>query len=311
MSLRLVFMGTPTFAVPSLTALVEAGHQLVCAYSQPARPAGRGKRPRPSPVQTAAESYGITVRTPESLRTDAEQSVINDFDADAVVVVAYGLLLPKPVLEAPRFGCLNVHASLLPRWRGAAPIQRALLAGDTQTGVSIMRLDEGLDTGPVLMQRSMGITGDDTTGTLHDRLAELGAELIVDTLSKLSHEHLVAVDQDDDEATYAAKIERSETELDWKNSAAQLDRQVRALAPVPGAWFRLGTERIKVFACEPVAVKSGIPGEILDDTLTVACGEGALRLRRLQREGRKVMDADAFLRGQAMPPGTRLVDLPA
>jgi len=308
MSLRLVFMGTPDFAVPSLTALVGAGHEVVCAYSQPARPAGRGKRSRASAVQVAAEKLGITVRTPDSLKKGAEQLVITSFNADAIIVVAYGLLLPKTILEDPCFGCLNVHASLLPRWRGAAPIQRALLAGDSETGISILRLDEGLDTGPVLMQRSLRITTGDNTGTLHDRLADMGGQLIVETLSELAGEGLVAVDQNDDGATYAGKIERSETELDWKKSADQLDRQVRALAPAPGAWFRCGKERVKVLACEPIAGETGASGEVLDDALTIACGEGALRLLRLQREGRNVLEAAAFLRGLPLPPGTQFAD---
>ncbi len=300
-------MGTPAFAVPSLTALVRAGHEVVCAYSQPARPAGRGKRSRASAVQAAAEEFGIAVRTPDSVNIESEQLGIIGFNADAIVVVAYGLLLPKSILENPCFGCLNIHASLLPRWRGAAPIQRALLAGDSETGISIMRLDEGLDTGPVLKQRSLQITNKDTTGTLHDRLADMGGQLIVETLSELACARLVAMDQNDVGATYAGKIKRSETELDWKNSADQLDRQVRAFAPTPGAWFRYGKERVKVLASEPIMGETGAPGVVLDDALTIACGEGALRLLRLQREGRNALEADAFLRGLAIRPGTRFV----
>ncbi len=306
MAYRLIFMGTPEFAVPSLTALVAAGHDVVSVYTQPPRPAGRGKRPRTTPVHMAADHQGIAVRTPETLRSVEEQDVLLTLGADVIVVVAYGLILPKAVLDAPRLGCLNVHASLLPRWRGAAPIQRALLAGDAETGISIMLLDEGLDTGPVLLQHAVAMAPGETAGTLHDRLAELGAALIVQALAGLSEGGLVATDQREDGATYARKIDRSEAEIDWRRSAEEIDRQVLALAPSPGAWFRHGAERVKVFACAIAAGKSGDPGEVLDDRLTIACGQGALRLQQLQREGRKAMDVDAFLRGQALPSGTRL-----
>jgi len=254
----------------------------------------------------AADHQGIAVRTPETLRSVEEQDVLLTLGADVIVVVAYGLILPKAVLDAPRLGCLNVHASLLPRWRGAAPIQRALLAGDAETGISIMLLDEGLDTGPVLLQHAVAMAPGETAGTLHDRLAELGAALIVQALAGLSEGGLVATDQREDGATYARKIDRSEAEIDWRRSAEEIDRQVLALAPSPGAWFRHGAERVKVFACAIAAGKSGDPGEVLDDRLTIACGQGALRLQQLQREGRKAMDVDAFLRGQALPSGTRL-----
>ena len=306
MAHRLVFMGTPEFAVPSLTALVAAGHDVVSVYTQPPRPAGRGKKPRATPVHMAADHQGIAVRTPETLRSAEEQDILSALGADAIIVVAYGLILPKAVLDAPRFGCLNVHASLLPRWRGAAPIQRALLAGDAETGISIMLLDEGLDTGPVLLQQTIAMTPGETAGTLHDRLAELGAVLIVQAVDGLSEGSLVAMDQPGDGATYARKIDRSEGEIDWGQSAEDIDRQVRALSPSPGAWFRRGSERVKVFACTIAAGESGIPGKVLDDRLTIACGHGALRLEQLQREGRKAMDVDAFLRGQALPPGTQL-----
>ena len=306
MAHRLVFMGTPEFAVPSLTALVAAGHDVISVYTQPPRPAGRGKKPRATPVQAAADQHGIAVRTPETLRAAEEQDVLSALGADAIVVVAYGLILPKAVLDMPRLGCLNVHASLLPRWRGAAPIQRALLAGDTETGISIMVLDEGLDTGPVVLQHAIDIAPGETAGTLHDRLADLGAALIVKALAGVSDGRLAATDQRDEGATYARKIARSEAEIDWGRSAEDIDRQVRALAPSPGAWFRHGAERVKVFACMITAGESGNPGEVLDGRLTIACGAGALRLQRLQREGRKAMDADAFLRGQALPPGTQL-----
>ena len=299
-------MGTPEFAVPSLTALVASGHDVVSVYTQPSRPAGRGKRPRATPVNLAAEHQGIAVRTPETLRSVEEQDILLALGADVIVVVAYGLILPKAVLDAPRLGCLNVHASLLPRWRGAAPIQRALLAGDAETGISIMLLDEGLDTGPVLLQHAVAMAPGETAGTLLDRLAELGAALIVQALAGLSEGSLDATEQREDGATYARKIDRSESEIDWRRPAEEIDRLVRALAPSPGAWFRHGTERVKVFACAIAAGESGDPGEVLDDRLTIACGQGALRLQQLQREGRKAIDVDAFLRGQALPPGTRL-----
>jgi len=306
MTHQLVFMGTPEFAVPSLTALIAAGHDVVGVYTQPPRPAGRGKKPRSTPVHAAADQHGIAVRTPETLRSAEEQDVLSALGADAIVVVAYGLILPKAALDVPRLGCLNVHASLLPRWRGAAPIQRALLAGDTETGISIMLLDEGLDTGPVVLQHAIDIAPGETAGTLHDRLADLGAALIVQALAGVSAGRLAAMDQRDGRATYARKIGRSEAEIDWGRSAQEIDRQVRALAPSPGAWFRHGAERVKVLACMIATGESGNPGEVLDDRLTIACGAGALRLQRLQREGRKAMDTDAFLRGQALPPGTRL-----
>ena len=299
-------MGTPEFAVSSLTALIAAGHDVVSVYTQPPRPAGRGKKPRTTPVQAAADQHGIVVHTPETLRSTDEQEVLSAVGADAIVIVAYGLILPKAVLDMPRLGCLNVHASLLPRWRGAAPIQRSLLAGDTETGISIMLVDEGLDTGPVVLQHVIDITPGETAGTLHDRLTGLGAALIVQALARVSGGSIVATDQRDEGVTYARKIDRSEAEIDWGRSAEEIDRQVRALAPSPGAWFRHGAERVKVFACMIAAGGSGNPGEVLDGRLTVACGAGALRLQWLQREGRKAMDTDAFLRGQALPPGTQL-----
>lgn len=312
MALKLVFMGTPAFAVPSLTALVDAGHDVVCVYTQPPRRAGRGKKLMPTAVHTAADGLGIGVRAPVSLRLEEEQEAFRALDADVAVVVAYGLILPGPVLEAPRLGCLNIHASLLPRWRGAAPIQRAIMAGDAETGISIMVLDEGLDTGPVLLRQAISVASDETAGTLHDRLAGLGAGLIVEALAGHAGGTLVARMQPEEGVTYAAKLEAADEEIDWTRSASELDRQIRALAPRPGAWFRFGEERIKVFAC---TVRSGgagetgeigEPGEIIDDTLSVACGEGVLRLDRLQRAGRKAMDAMTFLRGQPLPRGTRL-----
>ena len=306
MALRLVYMGTPVFAVTTLMALVDAGHNVVCAYTQPPRKAGRGRRERPSPVQVAAADLGIEVRTPENFRAAEERTRLAELQPDVIVVVAYGLLLPKAVLEVPRLGCLNVHASLLPRWRGAAPIQRAILAGDDRTGVSIMMIDEGLDTGPVLSQGETAIGESDTAGTLHDRLADLGARLMVETLAGLAGGTLKPTSQPDEGASYARKIDREDEEMDWHRTCHELDRQVRALAPGPGAWFRHGGERIKVLAGLPIEDESGEPGVVIDDVLTVACGDGALRLSRLQREGRKALGADAFLRGLPVPRGTRL-----
>jgi methionyl-tRNA formyltransferase len=295
--LRLAFLGTPEFAVPSLEALIAAGHEVACAYAQPPRPAGRGQRLRPSPVHEAAAAAGIEVRTPRTLRDPEEQRRFAALDLDAGVVVAYGLLLPKPILEAPRRGCVNVHASLLPRWRGAAPIQRALLAGDAETGVTIMQMDAGLDTGPALLSERVPIGPRETTRTLHDRLAALGARLLVEALARRP----APVPQPAAGVTYAAKVAKEEGRLDWRRDAAALERVVRAL----DAWFELGGERVKVLeaAVEPGA---GAPGTVLDDRLAIACGAGALRPLALQRAGRGPMALDAFLRGFAVPRGTVL-----
>ena len=304
--LRLAFMGTPDFAVPILQALLAAGHQMAAVYSQPPRPSGRGHRPQPSPVQRAAEAAGIPVHTPAKLDA-AEQGKFRALALDAAVVAAYGLILPKLVLEAPRFGCLNVHASLLPRWRGAAPIQRAILAGDRETGVTIMQMDEGLDTGPILLAESIPIGPDTTAGGLHDQLATIGARLIVQALAGRADGTLSPCPQPAEGVTYAKKLARDEGRLDWSKSAAQLERVVRALNPAPGVWFERGGERIKVLAA--IAAASGVaapPGTVLDAALTIACGSGALRLTRMQRAGRAVVDAEAFLRGYALRPGERL-----
>ncbi|HUN48160.1 MAG TPA: methionyl-tRNA formyltransferase [Stellaceae bacterium] len=304
MSLRLAFMGTPDFAVPILAALRAAGHQVVCVYSQPPRPAGRGHKEQVSPVQRAAEAAGIEVRTPAKL-TAEEVERFRALDLDAAVVAAYGLILPKGVLAAPRLGCLNVHASLLPRWRGAAPIQRAILAGDTETGVTIMQVEEGLDAGPMLLRETVPITAETTAGSLHDALAELGARLIVPALEGRAAGTLAAEPQPAEGVTYARKLGRDEGRLDWSRSAAQLARAIRALNPAPGTWFEHAGERIKVLAAEAVD-GAGEPGTVLDDALTIACGVGALRLTRLQRAGRAPMEAAALLRGYALPAGTRL-----
>ncbi len=303
--LRVAFLGTPDFAVASLEALAEAGHEIVCVYSQPPRPAGRGHRERPSPVHRFADERGWPVRTPLTLRDPDEQEAFGRLNLDVAVVVAYGLILPRAILEAPRLGCINVHASLLPRWRGAAPIQRALLAGDRETGVTIMQMDEGLDTGPTLLRRAVAIEKEDTAQTLHDRLAALGAEALVEALGALSRGALQPQPQEDSGATYAEKIRKEEGRLDWRLPARQLERQVRAFTPWPGAWFELEGERFKVLGAE-VAEGEGAPGQVLDDELTIACGEGALRLTRLQRAGKAPMEAEALLRGFAIPPGIRL-----
>jgi len=304
--LRLAFMGTPDFAVPCLDALVAAGHGFAAVYTQPPRQAGRGHRPRPSPVQQAAERHGFEVRTPQSLKAAEEQAAFAALNLDAAVVVAYGLILPKPVLTAPRLGCLNIHASLLPRWRGAAPIQRAIMAGDTETGVTIMQMDEGLDTGPMLLSERIAVADEDTAGTLHDRLAALGARLIVVALDGLIAGKLTATPQPAEGAIYAAKLTRADEIIDWRKSADDLTRQVRALSPAPGAWFAAKGERIKLLAARAVDDGSGKPGTILDEHFTIACGQGALQPLQLQRAGRAPMAAADFLRGFSLPKGARL-----
>jgi methionyl-tRNA formyltransferase len=305
-SLRLAFLGTPDFALPTLGALAEAGHEIAAVYCQPPRPAGRGHKMKPSPVQQLAESRGWPVRTPKSLRDPAEQAAFADLGLDGAVVVAYGLLLPKAVLEAPRLGCFNVHASLLPRWRGAAPIQRAILAGDDRTGISIMKMDEGLDTGPVYLSEAVPITARTTGADLHDGLANLGARLMVEVLERLMQDpSFQPVPQPEDGVTYAAKLEKGEGQLDWSEPAEVLERKVRALTPWPGAWFESGGERIKVLRALAVEGASA-PGTLLEDPLTVACGEGALKLLEVQRGGRRAMNAADFRRGFALRSGEKL-----
>ena len=303
--LRLAFMGTPDFAAASLAALIAAGHDIAAVYSQPPRPAGRGQRPRPSPVQKLAESHGLPVLTPTSLKTVETQQQFAALGLDAAVVVAYGLLLPRAILESPRHGCLNVHASLLPRWRGAAPIQRAILAGDGESGITIMQMDQGLDTGPMLLRRAIEIGPRETGASLHDRLAPLGAALIVEALEGLSAGRLRPIPQPAEGATYAAKLTREEERLDWREPAGRLDRRVRALAPRPGAWCEIAGERVKVLEAE-AAEGHGRPGHLIDDRLTVACGEGALRLLKLQRAGKAALAAEDFQRGFRLAPGTAL-----
>ncbi len=309
MSLRIVFMGTPEFAVPTLVEILAAGHDVVAVYTQPPRPAGRGMDERKSPVHLQAEQSGIPVFTPTSLKGATEQEVFRSHNADVGVVVAYGLILPKPILEAPAYGCLNLHASALPRWRGAAPIQRAIMAGDTETAVMVMRMDEGLDTGPICLAERVPIGSNTTAGELHDELARVGASLMVRALAALERGSLDATPQPDTGVTYAAKIDKAEARIDFSRPAAQVHNLIRGLSPYPGAWFEAGPagrrERIKVLRSELVE-GSGAPGTILDDKLTVACGEGAVRLVLLQRAGRKPMPADEFLRGFELAPGTQL-----
>lgn len=301
--MRLIFMGTPQFSVAALDALHEAGHEIVCVYTQPPRPAGRGKKDRGSPVQARAEALGLPVRHPVTLRSDEAQEAFAALHADIAVVVAYGLILPQPVLDAPTRGCLNIHASLLPRWRGAAPIHRAIMAGDAETGVCIMRMEAGLDTGPVLIRQLTPIGSAETTEQLHDRLADIGANLIVRTVAGLSD--LNPVSQPEEGVTYASKIDKWEAAIDWTRPATEVDRKIRALSPFPGAWFEYDGARIKVLG-SIMGKGTGVPGAVLDDDLTIACGSGAVRLTRLQRAGKGAQDADVFLRGTALPRGTIL-----
>jgi methionyl-tRNA formyltransferase len=304
--MRLVYMGTPDFAVPALAALIAAGHEIACVYTQPPRPAGRGHKEQRSPVHELAAVRGLAVRTPSTLKADAAQREFAELAADAAVVAAYGLILPKAVLAAPRLGCFNIHASLLPRWRGAAPIQRAILAGDAETGITIMQMDEGLDTGAILRQAATPIGADDTGETVHDRLAQIGAGEIVAALRDLAAGTATARPQPADGVTYAAKLAREDGRLVWARSAAELARQVRAFDPWPGAWFEHGGERVKVLAAKPVAGVAAAPGTIMDAIPVIACGEGGLHLLKLQRAGKAALDAGAFLRGFPLPPGSRL-----
>ena len=301
----LAFMGTPDFAVPTLEALIAAGHDIRRVYTQPPRPAGRGHRARPSPVEVVARAHGLALAHPTSLGDEAVQAAFAELELDAAVVVAYGLILPPAMLRAPRLGCLNLHASLLPRWRGAAPIQRAIMAGDKETGITTMAIDEGLDTGPMLLAERIGIAPLMTAGQLHDRLAEAGGALMLRTLAGLDAGDLVARPQPEIGATYAHKIDKAEARIEWTLAAKRLADRVRGLSPYPGAWFEFEDERIKLLLAEAV-VGDGASGTVLDTGPRVACGEGALRLLRLQRAGKAALDAEAFLRGVALAPGSRL-----
>jgi methionyl-tRNA formyltransferase len=311
MPLRLIFMGTPGFSVPTLRALAQAGHEIACVYTQPPRPGGRrGLDLTPSPVHQEAARLRIPVRHPTSLRGDAEQQSFASLGADAAVVVAYGLLLPRAILDAPKLGCFNGHASLLPRWRGAAPIHRAIMAGDLETGMMVMRMEEGLDTGPVAMTAKLPIGSDMTTGELHDLLAARGAELMVQAMAELERGWLVLTPQSDTGVTYAKKIDKAETRIDWTLAADEVHNRIRGLSPFPGAWceFAAGARRERLKLLRSTRVEgSGVPGALLDDQLTVACGDGAVRLTEVQRAGGKPVAATEFRRGTRLSIGDRLL----
>ena len=301
-------MGTPAFAATALRALAHTAHDIVCVYTQPPRPTGRGHKTQPSPVHLLAESLHIPVRHPESLKGETVQAEFADLQLDLAVVAAYGLILPRPILAAPRFGCFNIHASLLPRWRGAAPIQRAILAGDPETGVTIMQMEAGLDTGPMLLHEAIAITSTTTTSALHDSLAEMGGRLIVTAIEKLIAGDLPSTPQPSEGVSYAAKLTREEGRINWRDQADTIDRQVRALNPAPGVWFAWGEERIKLLELEEIMPcdSPAAPGMVLDDDLLIRCGAGAIRPRLLQRAGRHAIDRKAFLRGATIPAGTIL-----
>ena len=309
MTLRIAFMGTPDFSVPALAELIAAGHDVVAVYSQPPRKSGRGMSETPSPVHAFAQAQGIEVYTPEKLKGADEQAAFRDLDLDVAIVAAYGLILPQAILDAPRLGCLNIHASLLPRWRGAAPIQRAIMAGDKETGVAIMQMEAGLDTGPVLLAERTQIGATETAGELHDRLSLIGSGLMVRALAALERGSLEATPQPEEGVTYAAKIDKAEARIDWSRPAAELDCHIRGLAPFPGAWCEMErdgkTQRVKVLRAQPVE-GNGAPGTALDDSLTIACGTGALKLMQVQRAGKGVQQADEFLRGFPVASGTVL-----
>jgi len=307
--MRIAFLGTPDFAVACLAELVASGHEIAAVYSQPPAPRGRGQELKPSPVHAFAEGLGLPVRTPVSMKAPEEIAAFQALDLDAAVVVAFGQILVKDVLEAPRLGCFNLHASLLPRWRGAAPIQRAIMAGDPVTGVQVMRMSEGLDEGPVLLSESVRIDALDTVASLHDRLAAVGARILPVALAAIERGGAVETPQSEEGVTYARKIKPAEARIDWTRPAAEVDRHIRGLSPFPGAWFEAPSEagpvRIKALL-SALAEGSGAPGTVLDDALTVACGTGAVRLIRVQREGKAAQSADEMLRGFALPAGTVL-----
>jgi methionyl-tRNA formyltransferase len=307
--MRIAFLGTPEFAAVCLRAVVDAGHEVACVYSQPPAERGRGQAVRPSAVQALAEELGLPVRTPASMKTAEEIAAFRALDLDAAVVVAFGQILVREVLDAPRLGCFNLHGSLLPRWRGAAPIQRAIMAGDKITGVQVMRMSEGLDEGPVLATATVRIDALDTAGSLHDRLAQAGAALLPKALAQIAAGTQVETPQSSEGVTYARKIKPAEARIDWTRPAIEIDRQIRGLSPFPGAWFMAPSERgptrVKaLLSC--VEDGAGAPGEVLDGRLRIACGEGAVRILRAQREGRAVQDLDDFVRGFPLPPGARL-----
>jgi len=309
MPLRLIFMGTPEFAVPTLVEIVGRGHDVAAVYTRAAKPAGRGMEPRPTPVEREARRFGLPVHTPATLRTPEAAAAFKAHGADAAVVVAYGLILPKPILEALPLGCFNLHASLLPRWRGAAPINRAIMAGDAESGVMVMKMDVGLDTGDVAMAERLPITDTMTAADLHDALAPLGADLMVRAMGALARGGLQLTKQSEDGVTYAAKIEKAEARIDWRRPAREVLRHIHGLSPFPGAWCELAGDgepaRLKILRCEP-AKGAGAPGEVLDDRLTIACGDGAIRILELQRAGKAPMKSADFLRGTPLRPPARL-----
>jgi methionyl-tRNA formyltransferase len=309
MPLRLIFMGTPDFAVPTLLELVAHGHEIAAVYTRVAKPAGRGMKLQPTPVEREARRLGIPVLTPSTLKTPEAQAEFRAHDAEAAVVVAYGMILPQAILDTPKLGCFNLHASLLPRWRGAAPINRAIMAGDSETGVMVMKMDAGLDTGDVAMAERLAVTDAMTAADLHDALAPLGADLMVRAMGALERGKLQLTRQSDQGVTYAAKIEKTEARIDWNKPAREVLRHIHGLSPFPGAWCELAIDgepaRVKILRCE-VAKGSGAPGELLDDRLAVGCKEGAIRILELQRAGKGVMKAEEFLRGTALKAGARM-----
>ena len=303
--MRVIFMGTPDFAVPTLLDLAARGHDIAAVYTRAPRPAGRGLELQPTPIEREARRLSLPVHTPKTLRDAAAQQAFNAHSVDAAVVVAYGLLLPKPILDAPRLGCFNVHASLLPRWRGAAPINRAILAGDCETGVTIMKMDEGLDTGPIGMQERIAIAPDLTAGDLHDPLARLGADLMSRALAAAERGSLQLTPQPQTGVTYAEKVSNAETRIDWSKPWKEVHNHIRGLSPFPGAWFEISGVRVKALRSTE-ADGSGLPGTVLDDKLTIACADGAVRLLHLQRAGKQPMSSEQFLRGTQVKPGTRV-----
>jgi methionyl-tRNA formyltransferase len=305
MPLRLVFMGTPDFAVPTLVELIGRGHDVAAVYTRAAKPAGRGMETQPTPIEREARRFGIPVLTPKTLRTAEAEEQFRAHAADIAVVVAYGLILPKPILDAPRLGCFNLHASALPRWRGAAPINRAVMAGDPETAVMVMRMEEGLDTGPIAMAERVAIDPDMTAGDLHDRLAPLGADLMARALAALAKDALVLTPQPSAGVTYAAKIDKAETRIDWRKPWKQVHDHARGLSPFPGAWCEIGGARVKVLRTTK-GDGTGAPGTVLGDNLTVACGDGAVRILSLQPAGKRAMTADEYLRGTRVAPGAVL-----
>lgn len=305
--MRIAFMGTPEFAVPVLGELLAAGHEVAAVYTRAPQPSGRGHKLKPSPVHQFAESHGIPVRTPKNFKAEKDRAEFAALDLDVAVVVAYGLILPQALLDAPRHGCLNLHASLLPRWRGAAPIQRAVMAGDLHTGVQVMRMEAGLDTGPVLLSEIVEIASTDTAGSLHDRLAQIGAQLGPRALAALERGALVETPQSDEGVTYAEKITSEEARIDWSRPVSELDCHIRGLSPFPGAWFSTGETRVKALLSKATE-GAGAPGEVLqaDDRLVIACGDGAVELIMLQRAGKRAQDVETFLRGFPLKVGEQL-----